>query len=193
MNKYELTTLKKKNTIINTALTLFQNSGFTNVSIKDIAKKANVSQVSIYNYFGSKDSLVFECTKIVMEDTFKKANTILKMDIPFIDKVEKALLTCTESINISISKNFTETALNDSTFIKLLSEGINKRKREIYKDYIELGKKENVISNNISTETILAFMGSINNIGYINKSENISVKEINDLHHLFLFGIVGKK
>lgn len=189
MNKYELTTLKKKKTIIDASLSLFKDNGFTNVSIKEIAAKSSVSQVSIYNYFGSKDSLVYECSKVIMEDTLLEARNILDMDIPFQDKLEKALSTCSKTINISLSQYLTETALNDSAFMELLKVGINEGKTAIYKDYIELGKKENVIDNNIDTDTILIFMNSLNNTSHIFKS----TKEINDLHQLFLFGILGKK
>ena len=37
MNKYEITTEKKKNSIVNAALTLFKENGFTNVNVKEIA------------------------------------------------------------------------------------------------------------------------------------------------------------
>ncbi|EGP8440429.1 TetR/AcrR family transcriptional regulator, partial [Listeria monocytogenes] len=50
MNNYEKRTLKKKTAIIQAALSLFGEQGFSDVSIKDIAALADVSQVSIYNY-----------------------------------------------------------------------------------------------------------------------------------------------
>lgn len=51
MNNYEKRTLSKKTAIIEAAQILFGKQGFTAVSIKDIAALADVSQVSIYNYF----------------------------------------------------------------------------------------------------------------------------------------------
>ena len=35
------------------------------IRITDIAKEANVSQVTIYNYFGSKEALLKEVLKII--------------------------------------------------------------------------------------------------------------------------------
>lgn len=43
--------------ILQTAIELFSVWGIKAVSIAEIAQKANVSQVSIYNFFGSKDNL----------------------------------------------------------------------------------------------------------------------------------------
>lgn len=53
MNKYGMTTEKKKE-VANAALTLFKEKGFAETSIKEFAALAHVSQVPIYNYFGSK-------------------------------------------------------------------------------------------------------------------------------------------
>ena len=61
MNQYQKTTEKKKQAIIQAALHLFKEKGFKETSIKSIAEVAEVSPVSIYNYFGSKDNLVALC------------------------------------------------------------------------------------------------------------------------------------
>lgn len=192
MNKYEITTEKKKSSIINAALVLFKDKGFTNVSIKEIASLAHVSQVSIYNYFGSKETLVTECVNIVMSDTLKQAVDFLSKDIDFLEKIKSALLLCTEEINISISKHFTNEALNDPVLVNLLKKNINESKRIIYRKYIELGKQEKVIDNTIPTETFIDFMEAINIMGSeLEFNDDVSTK-IKHIHHLFLYGIIGK-
>ena len=59
--------LKKKQAIIQAALQLFKEKGFKETSIKSIAEVAEVSPVSIYNYFGSKEiwwlSVLMTCLK----------------------------------------------------------------------------------------------------------------------------------
>ncbi|HBJ9071269.1 TPA: TetR/AcrR family transcriptional regulator, partial [Listeria monocytogenes] len=94
MNNYEKRTLKKKTAIIQAALSLFGEQGFSDVSIKDIAALADVSQVSIYNYFGSKESLVGECASIIMQDTITLAEEILASEGTFTQKLERALQLC---------------------------------------------------------------------------------------------------
>ncbi|EBD1406725.1 TetR/AcrR family transcriptional regulator, partial [Listeria monocytogenes] len=91
MNNYEKRTLKKKTAIIQAALSLFGKQGFSDVSIKDIATLADVSQVSIYNYFGSKEALVGECARIIMQDTITLAEEILASEGTFTQKLERAL------------------------------------------------------------------------------------------------------
>ncbi|EAO7445718.1 TetR/AcrR family transcriptional regulator, partial [Listeria monocytogenes] len=88
MNNYEKRTRKKKTAIIQAALSLFGKKGFSDVSIKDIATLADVSQVSIYNYFGSKEALVSECASIIMQDTITLAEEILASEGTFTQKLE---------------------------------------------------------------------------------------------------------
>ncbi|EAD3609142.1 TetR/AcrR family transcriptional regulator, partial [Listeria monocytogenes] len=98
MNNYEKRTLKKKTAIIQAALSLFGKQGFSDVSIKDIATLADVSQVSIYNYFGSKEALVGECARIIMQDTITLAEEILASEGTFTQKLERALKLCNAEI-----------------------------------------------------------------------------------------------
>jgi len=192
MNKYELTTKKKKKAIINSAMSLFNNKGFTNTSIKEIAALANVSQVSIYNYFGSKEALMTECANIVMADTIQKARDILAMDIDFLEKIELALSLSTEHINLSISEYFTNEALSDTALVDVLFRNINENKRNIYREYIELGKQEKIISNSIPTNTLLDFIDAINLMGSKLEFNDDIVTAIKNTHHLLLYGIIGK-
>ena len=192
MNKYELTTEKKKKSIINAALTLFKDKGFTSVSIKEIAALAHVSQVSIYNYFGSKEALIAECANIVMSDTLQQAADILRQNMDFEEKIKLALLLCTENINLSISKYFTQEALNDPTLIDLLTKSINESKNTIFREYIELGKQEKVIATTISTETFLYFIEALNIMGSKIEFDDDTSEKIKHIHHLFLYGIIGK-
>ena len=192
MDKYQITTEKKKKSIVNAALTLFKENGFTYVSVKEIAALARVSQVSIYNYFGSKEALVAECVKIVISDTIQQAAAILTKEISFTEKIKLALSLCNKRINLSISEFFTPEALNDPTFVELLAKNINARKMEIYREYIELGKQEKVIDNTIPTEILLDFMEVINIIGSKLTVDDDMSEKIKHIHHLFLYGIIGR-
>lgn len=49
---------ERKNRILGSAIQLFKEDGFYNVSIEDIVKATDSSTGSFYNYFGSKDELV---------------------------------------------------------------------------------------------------------------------------------------
>ncbi|EAH4305977.1 TetR/AcrR family transcriptional regulator [Listeria monocytogenes] len=191
MNNYEKRTLKKKTAIIQAALSSFGKQGFSDVSIKDIASLAGVSQVSIYNYFGNKEALVAECAKIIMQDTITLAEEILVSEGTFTDKLARAIQLCQAEINVSLSKFISTEASKDSQFIRLLVNNINKLKKDIYMEYVAAGKKVKVINNDISDDVIQLFIDSINGLGLTVSEEELEKKQA-EIIHLFLYGLIGK-
>jgi len=187
-----MTTEKKKKAVIDAAIALFAKKGFSNARIKEIAALAHVSQVSIYNYFGSKEALITGCVDVMMTDTLKKAADIMGKDIPYIEKINMAFLDCTKEINLSFSKYFTEYALSDPALIELLTKTINKRKKTIYREFVELGKKDGIIDDAISTDTIVDFIEALNIVGSKWETEEDAVTKIQHTYHLLLYGILGK-
>lgn len=192
MNKYEITTEKKKASIISSALTLFSEKGYTSVSIKEIAALASVSQVSIYNYFGSKEALLAECANIVVHDTLQRAAEILVKDICFVEKLKLALAICSEKLSNSVSEYFTKKALDDPALVELLIENLNCCKSKIYRDYIELGKQEGIIDRTIPTDTFLDFIEAINIMGGKMEFNHDTPTKVKHIHQLFLYGILGE-
>ncbi|HFK0848550.1 TPA: TetR/AcrR family transcriptional regulator, partial [Listeria monocytogenes] len=173
------------------ALSLFGKQGFSDVSIKDIASLAGVSQVSIYNYFGNKEALVAECAKIIMQDTITLAEEILVSEGTFTDKLARAIQLCQAEINVSLSKFISTEASKDSQFIRLLVNNINKLKKDIYMEYVAAGKKVKVINNDISDDVIQLFIDSINGLGLTVSEEELEKKQA-EIIHLFLYGLIGK-
>lgn len=192
MNNFEIRTNKKKSAIINVAKELFKDKGFVSVSIKEIASKANVSQVSIYNYYGSKDALVGECVSSLMNDIIDQAREILHSKIDFKEKLVKALSLCSDDLSNSFNEYFSREALKDSAFLKLLTESLTKEKLKLYKEYIDVGKKEGVIDETLSTETILKFLEMI----LINHSNvdnsKVSYCYLQEIQKIFFHGILVK-
>ena len=89
-----------------------------------------------------------------------------------------------------ISNYFQEKTLEDPTFTKLMTKAIDEKKREIYRAYIELGKNENIIAKDLSTEVILNVMSALNSTGnHLSPNKNIE-DETKQIHHILLYGIL---
>lgn len=52
--------IKTKQSILNTALTLFSEKGYDNVTVDEITEKSNSSKGSFYFHFGSKHNILLE-------------------------------------------------------------------------------------------------------------------------------------
>ncbi len=83
--------------ILNTALELFAKKGYSNTSISEIAKSANISKGLAYNYFKSKEVLMEEVIKVlfveiskifveieVIKNPFEKLHKIIDLTIDWI-------------------------------------------------------------------------------------------------------------
>lgn len=193
MNQYQKTTEKKQQAIIQAALRLFKDKGFKETSIKSIAEAAEVSPVSIYNYFGSKDNLVALCVNDLFEEITQQAEDILKSNLAFNTKLDQALDLCQEKMSQQISDYFQDKMVEDSVFSTLLTKAITAKKRDIYRAYIKLGKEEGAIAEDLSTDLILNVMDALNGMGnQLDHSDNLET-EVDQIHQIFLYGIFGKK
>lgn len=193
MNQYQKTTEKKKQAIIQAALQLFKEKGFKETSIKSIAEAAEVSPVSIYNYFGSKDNLVALCVNDLFEEVTQQAEDILNSNLDFKTKLNQAFSLCQEKMSRQISDYFQDKMVEDSVFSTLLTRVSTAKKRDIYRAYIELGKEEGLIAKDLSTELVLNVMDALNGMGnQLDHSDNLET-EVEQIHQIFLYGIFGKK
>ena len=193
MNQYQKTTEKKKQAIIQAALQLFKEKGFKETSIKSIAEVAEVSPVSIYNYFKSKDNLVALCVNDLFEEITQQAEDILKSNLAFNTKLDQALDLCQEKMSQQISDYFQDKMVRDPAFSSLLTKAITAKKRDIYRTYINLGKEEGLISRDLSTELILNVMDALNSVGnQLAHSDNLET-DVKQIHQIVLYGILGKK
>ena len=193
MNQYQKTTEKKKQAIVQAALRLFKDKGFKETSIKSIAEVAEVSPVSIYNYFGSKDNLVALCVNDLFEEITQQAEDILKSDLAFNTKLDQALDLCQEKMSQQTSYYFQDKTVRDPAFSSLLTKAITAKKRDIYRTYINLGKEEGLIARDLSTELILNVMDALNSVGnQLAHSDNLET-DVKQIHQIFLYGILGKK
>lgn len=190
MNQYYITTEKKKKSIIQAALSLFKEKGFKETTIQSIATVAEVSPVSIYNYFNCKENLVVLCINELFKEITKEAKDILVGNEDYKTKLEKALALCQKKMSQQISNYFQEKTLEDPTFSKLMTKAIDNKKREIYRAYIELGKNENIIAKDLSTEVILNVLSALNKTEILSPLNKNTWKEVKQIQHILLYGIL---
>jgi len=77
-------TKTRKDRIMEAALRIFAEKGFQNTTITEISKEAGVSEATIYEYFGTKEDLLFSIPEKISNDGFEEMERIL----PYIEDVE---------------------------------------------------------------------------------------------------------
>ncbi|WP_243182925.1 TetR/AcrR family transcriptional regulator [Anaerosolibacter carboniphilus] len=193
MNGYEKRTKAKKESIINAARELFTERGITDVGISEIAAKAGVSQVSIYNYFGDKNSLAKEVLISYLDQSIQEYEEILKGDIPFSEKL-KIIMDKKHDAVIEVSRsNFSKYAWEDKTLQQVYKEAATIKATSIYTKFIELGKKEGAIDESIPNDAILSFLFSSVSIMQQSDYLKTSLEYKMGILRLFLYGLLGKE
>lgn len=86
MNGFEKRAVQIKQKIKQTVLEMLGEWEPRQIRIKDIAAKAEVSQVTIYNYFGSKEALLREVFKEFVAMLMEEYERVLTGDAPLKEK-----------------------------------------------------------------------------------------------------------
>jgi len=177
MNGFEKRRENKKEDILSAALELFKEYGYKKVSIVEIAEKASVSQVSIYNFFKSKENLKQELLRNLLNNHIHMTMSILDNGDPVRIKIEKLLRTRIDYFR-SFSAHFLLETMENNLFLEeyMAEEEYKKVINSVY-NLIEQGKKEGIFEDSISTEAMFSYLEAfqsylINNPSFITKLDN---------------------
>ena len=178
----------KKKVILQAAMELFSANGVKATNIADIAKKANVSQVSIYNFFENKENLAKLAFLKYMDDKMDQSEQLLNTDLPFPVKFEKLILESNEA-GQNLSEEFFQPSIwNDPIIQVFYREHYHERSMQLFLNLTDQGKREGYIDAELSSEAILLYIGMFNNI----LAQPEVKKDVrSDLSKLFFYGILG--
>lgn len=170
---------------------LFFDRGVTDVTIAEIAKKAHVSQVSIYNYFGSKEKLLREIIQKFTNKSMDEAEALLALDVPFSEKLGRMFMKGEEKEK-SVSRNFFNSiAWDDPQLQTVYRESVTKV-LPFFQRLIEQGKQAGEIDKSITSDAVMAyvsiFMPVLTHPDFLKSSKEY--KE--SISRLFFYGLVGK-
>ena len=196
MDGFERRKERKRESIQRAALELFKIHGFEKVTIHDIAHKANVSQVTIYNHFGSKEGLVREAIKTLILYSLEKYRSIIKGRGTFADKLELIVFDKTELLS-QFQGELMQTVIRNDPEIEQFVESIWQREvNQLVIDFFEEGRRQGYVNPELSEEAILVYYeilrrGIFAKSGLVNTEHN--AKLMRELMSLFLYGLMGKR
>lgn len=193
INGYERRTKQKKEKIHRAVLELLQTYSPEKVSIQDIARKAGVAPASIYNYFGSKEGLLKEVVRNLLEKNWRRRKTLWEADRPFPELLKQTLLMKDDffnNVNLDALRTLIET---DPDIKKIVDEYENIKYPQIARQFVEKGRREGYLRSGLSTESVIIYLKMYQ---FILKQPDMLKSEkkhvINDLCELMLYGIIDR-
>jgi AcrR family transcriptional regulator len=192
LDGYQLRTEKKKEQIQKAALELFKDLGIEKVSLAEIARKAKVSPVTIYNHFGTKDELVKNVVHTFLQKEWNsRLETVQREDLSFPEKVKKLIL---DTATISgINPDFLNKLVDSNPELEQLIQVFFEERMKYIISFFEEGKQLGYVDPDISTESIMVYLNILQNAAkdlrfYNESSKNSKLGE--DLSRLFFYGLL---
>lgn len=185
MENIELSTIKLLSLPIN------------DIKILDIAKLANVSQVTIYNYYGSKEALLKAAFLRLMDQQYEEYKKLLSSDKPFEEKIKELLLRKKDGIDIVNLETFTTLIQKDEELHSIVLDFSTNKSFKLLLALIDEGRSLGVIRSEFSTKTLQIYIQVLSQ-AFMNMdgttSQYIQQKEvIDEIMNLFLYGMLKQE
>ncbi|WP_164670986.1 TetR/AcrR family transcriptional regulator [Virgibacillus doumboii] len=183
---------RKKESIQSAALALFKKYGIKKISVAEIAKEANVSQVTIYNYFGSKDDLVHAVIIYYIDEVWQDYEQLLESDLSFHEKIRQVIFKEGELAGQISETFFGEFMKHYSEAEKYIDDHFQNKILPKLIRFFDEGKEQGYINPDISNEAILFYSQMF--IEAMQR-EDVYTKVLpmaEDIVTLFFYGIFGK-
>ena len=200
MDGFERRKEQSKEEIRRAAENLFTKFGVDKISINDIARQAGVSQATIYNNFGSKDELVRDYRKSIVNLFTRRFREILVWKKSYIEKLQGLLqswIDLADRYHIeTVGLKSAHTDLRRHPEIQPSGDSIDWEIENAFREFITEGRKQGHLGAGISDEATITyikfFQESISNHPEIQNKMQRDPKLSQDLISLFIYGICGK-
>lgn len=196
MNGFERRKEQSKEKIRQAALDLFKLYGFEQVTITHIARKADVSQVTIYNHFGSKEELVRGVIRMVLQDLLEKHRVIIYGDGTFVEKLERIIIDRIEMVDQYQGELARTWFQCDAKIQQMVKSVLQQELDHLVIELFNEGKRSGYIKPDLSDDTILTYYEILRR-GILSSNRIIDAKNkketIHELVEIFLHGMVEKK
>ena len=194
MNGFERRKEQKKESIIRAALELFMQYGFKKVSINDVAVKANVSPVTIYNHYGNKDNLIYEVIRYQLGSMMENYKRIIYGDGTFSEKISKIVFNKVEVASQFRGELASMTLRDNGVLKKSVYSEFEQEAMNMTLDLFKEGKREGFLGKDISERTLIIYLdilkSGIANSTRLYTDEESYPRIVRELNELIIYGLV---
>ncbi len=199
MDGFERRKERSKEEIRQAAEELFSRFGAARVSMNDIARKAGVSQATIYNNFGSKDELLRDYNNAIVKKIASRFRGILLMKKSWVDRFQGFLqswIDIADQYRIdskntgSVGNPILGTPTEGETPGDPVGTEIDRAIQQLIKEAKEQGGVRSDLSDEAMATYLSFFQQGMSNAAVRDKTRS-DQKLSNDLLSLFMYGVAG--
>ncbi len=199
-NGFERRREQSKEEIRRAAWELFAQFGVERVSIADIARKAGVSQATIYNNFANKEALAREFVGVAVDGLIDGIDRVLAPEMPFREK----LLAFAHYIGEIIVSGrpagagttvFTSSAdLQNDPEIRRIKDAAREKMTDLLLRLVAEGKAQGQVSPTLSDEALRIYFRAFMDVfidPQLQRRYASSAALVQELGSLMIYGLVG--
>lgn len=166
------------------------------MSLDAIAREAHVSPTTIYNYFGTRKTLVYEVIKELVNANLERNRALIRSELPFPQKligIISGKLDIAEKMNSEIIEKLVSQDKKIAPFIDRIFE---REIKPLWKDMMADGRKQGYIDPALDYETLLVYLDVLL-AGFRTRPELFqgfkqNVGFVKQLTHLMFYGFLKK-
>lgn len=195
MNGFEKRKEAIKEKIKGTVLQMLATREPKNLRIADLAAEANVSQVTIYNYFGNKEALLREVFIEYIEEKVNEFEAFIASGPSLKELVPFSIFMDQEAFKAFTPEYIKQQLVNDVEMQRCIEEITRDRAMPLMIQFIEDAKRKGEISDKVPTATIVAYIQiySTQSQMFLDMAQQSGRGEqfLEEMIHLFFYGICG--
>ncbi|MWV43644.1 TetR family transcriptional regulator [Paenibacillus sp. HJL G12] len=195
MNGFERRAQQIKDKIKETTLRMLSAGSSKQIRVADIAKHAGVSQVTIYNYFGSKEALIREVFKNYMLATMQDFETFVRGEHSLKEKIEYIIFQKKQTSHSFHPSVIAELMQEDPEIQNFVKRNYEERSVPMVVELITKCKENGEISENVSIETVILYLNMLNDSSHrlleSTRYRDNQEKLIEEMVQVFFYGICG--
>ncbi|MBW8855438.1 MAG: TetR family transcriptional regulator [Bradyrhizobium sp.] len=158
---------EKREAVLRTAAALFLEQGYHGTTLNHVAERLNITKPALYNYFRSKDEILYECWAIGAEHVDESLDEITASGGTGLEKLRRLIVAYAETMTTDYGKSLVRFDVRDLTEHNRKIVGLAKKKIDrAFRDYIGQGIKDGTIRPCDAKLSAFAIAGSLNWIGH---------------------------
>lgn len=156
---------RRREEVLDAAAQVFFQKGYDAATTEEVADRLDILKGSLYYYVESKDQLLFEIVRDVMQDALAKLEELATAEGPAVDRLREAIVNHI----VHLTRNRTRAAILLHEY-RALSEarrkivrGLLDRYTVVFTDLVESARKEGTIRQDVDTGiATMTILGAVN-------------------------------
>lgn len=162
VNGFERRAQQIKNRIKETTLKMLASCSPKQIRIADIAGEAGVSQVTIYNYFGSKEALIREVFRDYAQGAIDEFESVVRGNSTLKEKIEYIILQKKQNSHTFHPSVLAELMQEDPEIREIVRRKYEEQGLPLMAELVGKAKANGEISDGISVETVILYLNMLN-------------------------------